>query len=309
MVQLLAQQIGDYAIPIFLVLLIAVLLAILLLWRLFEVYQQRLWNAAARLWHHLTSSRSVQRLRQRYPRFWSFLGERFAPDNYLGLHLTLGLLLSLLALSIFAGITDEVVEQEQLAQFDLALATALHQNASLDQVAIFKQITDLGNNAVLGPIGLAVALVLLIRRQWLLLTSWLITLAAGGLLNGALKFIFQRSRPEFASPFLIEKGWSFPSGHAMLSLITYGMLAYLLVIGLNRHLEKVIVVITVLLVLLIGFSRIYLGAHYFSDVVAGYAAGTIWLAASITGTEVARRHQQGQPPPHSSAVEARSTYH
>lgn len=309
MVQVLAQQIGDYAIPIFLILLITVLLAILLLWHLFEIYQQRLWNVVALLWHHFTSSRPMQKLWQRYPRFWSFLGQRFAPDNYLGLHLTLGLLLSLLALAVFASISDEVAEQEELTQFDLALATALHQNAGLDQVAIFRQITDLGNNAVLGPIGLAVALLLLVRRHWLLLTSWLLTLAGGGLLNGALKLIFQRSRPEFASPFLTEQGWSFPSGHAMLSLITYGMLAYLLVIGLNRYLEKIVVAAAVLLVLLIGFSRIYLGVHYFSDVVAGYAAGTVWLAASITGTEVARRHQQGHPPPPSSAVQARSTYH
>jgi undecaprenyl-diphosphatase len=288
--------------------MIAVLLTILLLWRLFEAYHQRWTAAATRLWRWFTSSTLVQDVRQRYPHLWRFLGRRLAPGNYLGLHLTLGLLLSLLALSVFAGIADEVLEQEQLTQFDLALTTALHRNATLDRVAAFKVITDLGNIPVLAALGLGVAAALILHRHWLLLTSWLVTLAGGGLLNLVLKAIFQRSRPELANPFVHEQGWSFPSGHAMLSLITYGMLAYLLVVGLNRYLEKVVIVVAVLLVLLIGFSRLYLGAHYFSDVVAGYAAGTIWLAASISGTEVARRRQQNQPPLPSPDSGARANY-
>lgn len=309
MVQLLAQRIGDYALPIFLMLLIAVLLGILILWRLFEAYHQKWWEGAARLWRRFTASAWVQGLGQRYPRGWTFLSQRLVPDNYLGLHLTLGLLLSLLALFMFTSIADNVIEQEQLTQFDLALATALHQNATPGRVAVFKAITDLGNLPVLAAIALGVAVALILHRHWLLLTSWLVTLAGGGLLNAVLKAIFQRTRPELANPFVNEQGWSFPSGHAMLSLIAYGMLAYLLVIGLNRYLEKVIIVIAVLLVLLIGFSRMYLGAHYFSDVVAGYAAGTLWLAASISGTEVARRRQQSQSPPHSSSAGAKPNYH
>lgn len=309
MVQGVAQQIGAYAISIFLTLLMVVLLTILVLWHLFEAYQQGWWAMVAHFWQRLTSFPLVQGLRQRYPHLWSFFGQRLAPDNYLGLHLTLGLLLSLLALSFFAGIADEIVEQEQLTQFDLALATALHQNANLDQVAIFKIITSLGNLPVLAVVGLGVAVALILRRQWFLLTGWLVTLAGGGLLNWILKVIFQRSRPELANPFVHEQGWSFPSGHAMLSLVTYGMLAYLLVIGLNRYLEKVVIVVVVLMVLLIGFSRLYLGAHYFSDVVAGYAAGTVWLAACISGVEVARRRQQSQSPPPAPDTAATPNYH
>lgn len=309
MVQLLAQQIGDYAIPLLLILLIAILLTILILWHLFETYHQVWWAAAARLWQRFIASTLVEAGRQRYPHLWSFISRRLVPNHYLGLHLTLGLLLSLLALSLFASLADEVIEQEQITQFDLALATALHQNATLGRVAVFKAITDLGNIPVLAAIGLGVAAALILHRQWLLLMSWLVTLTGGGLLNLALKAIFQRSRPELANPFVHEQGWSFPSGHAMLSLITYGMLAYLLVVGLNRYLEKVVIVLVVLLVLLIGFSRLYLGAHYFSDVVAGYAAGTVWLAASISGTEVARRRQQSQSPPHASDTEIRPKYH
>lgn len=292
-----AQLIGAYALELFFGLLIAVLLAIVLLWRLFEAYHRKLWGLASALWRYLTHLPGVRRLRQRYPRVWSFLGERLSPDSYLGLHLTLGLLLSFIALNIFTGISDEVVEQEELAEFDHALAMALYEQASPDQIAVFKMITDLGDTPVLAVVGVGVGLVLLIRRRWLLLASWVITLAGGGLLNTTLKAFFQRSRPEFVSPFVVESGWSFPSGHAMGSLITYGMLAYLLVLMMNRSLEKLIIMGAVALVLLIGFSRLYLGVHYLSDVVAGYAAATVWLAASISGTEVARRRKGVQPSP------------
>jgi membrane-associated phospholipid phosphatase len=192
------------------------------------------------------------------------------------------------------NLADEIVEQETLTQFDLALATALHENATPAQVAVFKEITKLGNVSVVVVLGLGVSLVLLIRRRWLLLASWVITLAGGTLLNLLLKAHFQRVRPEFADPFVNESGWSFPSGHAMISLITYGMGAYLLMLALSRPLKQVVVVVTVTLVLLIGFSRLYLGAHYFSDVLAGYAAGALWLAVTISGTEVARRRQRAQ---------------
>jgi undecaprenyl-diphosphatase len=292
-----------------LILLIVVLLAIVLLWRWFEAYDHKLWKMVSAFWRIIASLSFVQRLQQRYPRAWSFGGARLLPTHYLGLHLTLGLLLSLAALNIFAGLADEVVEQEELTQFDLALATALHQNATPEQVAVFKEITKLGNASVVVALGLGVSLVLLIRRCWVLLAAWLITLAGGALLNLVLKAIFQRVRPEFANPFVYESGWSFPSGHAMMSLITYGMGAYLLVLALNRPLKQVVVVVTVILVLLIGFSRLYLGAHYFSDVLAGYAAGALWLAVTISGTEVARRHQSAPAISSSSAAEVELNSH
>jgi undecaprenyl-diphosphatase len=106
--------------------------------------------------------------------------------------------------------------------------------------------------------------------------------------------MFHRTRPTWDVPLLTARGWSFPSGHAMGSLVAYGMLAYLLVRDpKGRPPRMAIVAGAVTLVLLIGLSRMYLGVHYFSDVVGGYAAGMVWLAACITGLEVARRMPQG----------------
>jgi membrane-associated phospholipid phosphatase len=96
---------------------------------------------------------------------------------------------------------------------------------------------------------------------------------------------------------LIETSYSFPSGHAMESLVAYAMLAYFAVLALRTWEARVGVVCgAALLVVLIGFSRMYLGVHYLSDVLAGYAAGTVWLSALITGAETIRRGRMETKP-------------
>ena len=87
--------------------------------------------------------------------------------------------------------------------------------------------------------------------------------------------------------------YGFPSGHAMESVIMYGMLAYFGVLGLQSGRARVAIILGgVFLVLSIGFSRMYLGVHYISDVLAGYAAGGVWLSALITGAETIRRSKK-----------------
>jgi len=145
--------------------------------------------------------------------------------------------------------------------------------------------------------GLVVALGVLVRGQGLLLCGWVATLVGGGVLDMTLKYLIQRPRPVYASPLLHSASWSFPSGHAMGSLDGYGMLAYLLVVcwAERRRTRLTIVVVVALLAGAIGVSRLYLGVHYFSDVVAGYAAGLLWLSACITGLEMARRQRGAAP--------------
>ena len=136
------------------------------------------------------------------------------------------------------------------------------------------------------------------RRQWILLAGWLAAFAGGGLLDAALKLAIRRPRPPYAAAFLHHYTWSFPSGHAMVSLIAYGMLAYLVVVlWTNRRSTRISIVLGAgLLIVAIGFSRLYLGVHYFSDVVGGYAAGVLWLSACVSGLEVARRWSAGTLP-------------
>jgi undecaprenyl-diphosphatase len=228
---------------------------------------------------------------RRHPRARAFVAARFARGEYLGLHLTIGLAISLAGLWLFAGITEDVVHHDPLTQFDVTLLDWLHAHATPAGYTIFNAISLLGSSVAMTVLGLGVAVLLGIRRQWPVLGGWVAAFAGGGLLNQILKLMIQRPRPPYAAAFLPSFSWSFPSGHAMASLIGYGLLAYLLVVLWvpRRSVQTAIVFGAALLIVAIGASRLYLGVHYFSDVVGGYAAGVLWLAACISGLEVARR--------------------
>jgi membrane protein DedA with SNARE-associated domain/membrane-associated phospholipid phosphatase len=232
-----------------------------------------------------------------YPNVWSFVARRFAATEYLGLHLTIGLGLSLGALWLFGGIAEDIIHHDPLTQFDLTIADAFHRHASPTGVAIAQGVSLLGSPAFVAAWGLVVVGLLLVRRQPLLLGGWIAALAGGGLLDVALKQVFHRTRPSWEVPLLTARGWSFPSGHAMGSLVAYGMLAYLLSREMHGRRQRLAVIAcATLLILLIGLSRMYLGVHYFSDVIGGYAAGAVWLAACVSGLEVVRRKPRNLGP-------------
>jgi membrane protein DedA with SNARE-associated domain/membrane-associated phospholipid phosphatase len=234
--------------------------------------------------------RLTEAIARRYPRSWAFLGRRFSTAEYLGLHLTIGLLLSLGALWLFAGIAEDVVHHDPITRFDIALANALHSYGSTVARTVATTVTLAGSPILIAPLALIVSAILVRRRQWVFLIGWLTALAGGAALDGALKLLFRRPRPVWDEPWAVAHGWSFPSGHAMGSLVAYGMIAYLAVARNPRWSVRLGVIGGAsALVLLIGLTRLYLGVHYFSDVVGGYAAGAVWLASCISACEVARR--------------------
>jgi undecaprenyl-diphosphatase len=158
-------------------------------------------------------------------------------------------------------------------------------------------------------LGGIVAAILAWGRRWVFLGSWLAAVAGSAVLNHLLKVLFARPRPHFEHPLLVETSYSFPSGHAMESFVVYGMLAYFAVLALRSWESRVAAVFgAALLVVLIGFSRMYLGVHYLSDVLAGYAAGGVWLSALITGTETIRRSKNETKPTRRTSENFHSTH-
>ena len=133
---------------------------------------------------------------------------------------------------------------------------------------------------------------LLFRRRWFLAAAWVVATAGGGLLNSALKAIFERARPEWLHGFAAADGWSFPSGHSSGSFIVYGLLAYLVVIHWPKRSHLPVAALAMALIVCVGFSRVILQVHYFSDVLGGYALGAAWVAAWIAGLEALRRRQR-----------------
>src|SRR5437879_8881372 len=236
-------------------------------------------------------ARNRARLVERTQRLRTFAAARFARGEYLGLHLTMGLVISIGALWLFSGITEDVIHHDPLTLFDVTLLNWVHVRATPAGYAIAGAISLLGSPVTLTLLALGVGLVLAARREWILLAGWLAAFAGGGLLDVVLKLVIRRPRPPYAAALLPHFSWSFPSGHALASLIGYGMLAYVLtLLWIHRRSAQIAVVLgAALLIIAIGFSRLYLGVHYFSDGVGGFAAGVLWLSACISVVEVARR--------------------
>ena len=210
----------------------------------------------------------------------------------LGLQVLMSIAVAVVACFGFVGIADEIGEDEDLGQFDRALSAALDRHASDDQLRIFATLTDLGDKRFLIPLTAAIALFLMFRRRRFLAAAWMVATATGGLVNVGLKAIFERSRPQFLHEFAAVDGWSFPSGHSSGSFIVYGLLAYLIVLQSAPRLHVPVAAVAMTLIVCVGFSRVILQVHYFSDVLGGYAFGAAWVAAWIAGLEAFRRRQR-----------------
>jgi membrane-associated phospholipid phosphatase len=194
--------------------------------------------------------------------------------------LALALAAAALSALAFARIAEDYLTNDPLARWDVTFARWLAGERSTVGTDFFRVLTFIGSPAVALAIA-AVVCVALYRRGHLVEAALLpVVLGGAELLNLVLKLSFHRSRPEVA--FVHLDTYSFPSGHAMISTAAYGALAYLAWGPLRTPRRRLIVVAgTVVLVALIGFSRLYLGVHYLSDVLAGVAGGAFWLAVSI----------------------------
>src|SRR5215212_1653645 len=153
------------------------------------------------------------RLLVRYQRRLRWLLRRLTPNRYLGLHLILGLLTAVGCLWLFGKIAEDFVTQDPLVRFDQMVANTLHYLATPTLTTFFLVFTVAGSVEALASLGLVV-------------------------LSKLLKPLFARSRPSFADPLLVESSYSFPSTHAILSLIAYGVLAYFIVLALRTWRAK-----------------------------------------------------------------------
>lgn len=261
--------------------------------RWFHANRERLARWVTLRWQRVAKSPRFAAVRSRYPRAWTFVAARLARGEYLGLHLTVGIIFSLAALWLFGGVTEDVIHHDPLTAVDLELASWLRTHATPvgDSVGVF--FSTIGSPTGMAVLAIAVAMMLVYRRWWISLAGWAAAFAGAGVLAYAIKIIIHRPRPDGATRFLHGGSFSFPSGHALGSLVGFGMLAYLLVSSwppARRH--RVLVTIgAAALVLAIGIARLYLVVHYLSDVIAGFAAGMVWLAACITGVEIALRQR------------------
>jgi undecaprenyl-diphosphatase len=207
--------------------------------------------------------------RQSYARALTFLG-------FTG---SLGLIACLLLLAGLIWLSQEVWEKETL-QFDTAFLLRLHQGATPVLDHLMLSITRLGNPAfVVGVVLVHLGWFMWRRRR--LEALMLITTCAGAVvLNKGLKLFFARPRPALWTSLIQEKSYGFPSGHALGAIVLYGFLAYVFALWYPRQAQW-IYCIAISTIALVGFSRLYLGVHYPTDVAAGFGIGFIWLMLCV----------------------------
>lgn len=225
-------------------------------------------------------------------RLHRFLRARLSLEGYLGLHLTVGVFALLGAAWVFGGIAEDVLTNDPLTVIDMNVATWLHARATPTLTACMLFVSHLGSTLFVSMVSVAVAVWLLWRAYWYRLFAFILSVPGGMLLNVALKHAFHRGRPVFDDPILQLTTYSFPSGHAMAATLLYGALAAFAVWRIRAWRWRVLAAFTAfLLIVLIDFSRIYLGVHYLSDVLAGTAAGVAWLALCLTSVDTVRRRR------------------
>lgn len=281
---LAAELIARHVVLVLGVLTLITLTAAALFWRLTVRFGPVLWSEAVAIWDMLRSTALVKRL-QRVRIIGPSLTGTLTVARYLGVVGVIGFVLAGAALVGFFELADEIGVGESLAEFDEALRAALSEHVSRKTLAAFAVITHLGDFGFLLTFCAIVLGVLLIQRQWLLAAAWAAATSSGGLLNKALKAVFERTRPVHDHGITSEVGWSFPSGHASGAVLVYGLLAYLLVRHAPPRWHIPIALLAGAVILFVGSSRVILQVHYLSDVLAGYASAAAWAALWIVALE------------------------
>jgi undecaprenyl-diphosphatase len=196
------------------------------------------------------------------------------------IEIVIGLFFSLISLITFNEIA-EYATSKNIASLDTFFANfALSiRTPFLTEAMLF--FTNLGGPIFLTLATLIIAL-LLLKKHKRETALFLVAIIMGVILNASLKTMFDRQRPQL-NPLVIEASKSFPSGHAMNNFIFYSLLVFLVFhLSKNKKLTMIAGLLSMFLVLTIGFSRIYLGVHYFSDVMAGFVGGFWWLVTILS---------------------------
>src|SRR5256886_310950 len=155
-------------------------------------------------------------------------------------------------------------------------------------VAVVKAVTWLGSDGVLWAVVGTAAIVLALRRQWRLAVYLLVTGAGALILDPVLKSLVGRLRPVVAHPIAHGTGNSFPSGHSLGSIVCYGAVLLVFLPAARGRWRTTFITATVVLVALIGISRILLGGHYLSDVVGAWAVGIAWRGLTTFAFQLTR---------------------
>jgi undecaprenyl-diphosphatase len=218
----------------------------------------------------------------RWERFWKIAGSFYA----------IALLVGVTALWGFVWLASEVLEQE-FASLNHDVLIWVHSYATPTLTRIAFAFTDLGSVVGVTLLTCTLGLFFIYNRRFMDALTLLVLVIGGGVLVFTLKNAFGQIRPHVFTPLAVEKAFSFPSGHSLLSFCFWGFLAVWLVIQKPRELWRWLVGLVCLAIAgMVALSRLYLGVHWPTDVVAGMLAAAFWIAVCFSGQRIAVARRQ-----------------
>lgn len=213
-----------------------------------------------------------------------------------GAFLVVGVAVILVCVAGFAALADEVMEGDTLAM-DNAVLLWMNRHASPQLTGLALDVTALGAGTVVWLVVVVASVFLWTsRHRWSVLLLW-VSIVGSGLINTVMKMFFERPRPQLFPWRVPYAGLSsFPSGHSMTSMVCYATLAFLIArLVDSKFLRRFTFGVAGVIVLLIGLSRMYLGVHYPTDVLAGFAMGLAWASFCALGIEALRYFRHREP--------------
>ena len=267
------------------------LLVIIVLWALQYViirYSKSAFTQLKRYWlkleQHLGISKRLTHLKNSQPKLYQFFWQRLHVQHFHGLSLTVLLVLMAYVLALFIGLVEDVVRSDSIVAIDYFVSQQMSLISETGIVYFFIPITSLASTPITCLVVLLTAILCWVVRQRYIIIGLLIAVIGSTIFTFLTKMIFQRARP--IDILLLERTYSFPSGHATVTIALYGFIAYIAIRFSQRFAVQVrIMMLTLLLTMMIGLSRILLNEHYLSDVLGGYLVGILWLMVAISVTE------------------------
>jgi len=232
----------------------------------------------------IANNPDVQKLAKKHALLFKFIKNRLNKNKFSGLPATFLFLAFIYISSLFIGIVENVITADVIVSTDTRIANLLSVFRSVKITKFFLWITLLGKWQVVSVFAFATVGILWLWRKRSYITPLLLAIIGSEIFTGLGKVILRRPRPALA--VYAEHSFSFPSGHAAIAVALYGFLMYIFIRNAKRWRIKINLFFAGIgLILLIGFSRLYLGVHYVSDVWGGYLVGVLWLIISISISE------------------------
>ena len=225
-------------------------------------------------------------------KFFNFIKSRFNINKKNGLYLTIGTTVSAVFFFIFFNFIEDIFDESSLLIFDKNVINIIEsiRTPFLNKVMAF--ITYMGNSYAIAISFLIMVILLIILKKFRYLYSLLISLSSSAVFVLLIKNIIGRQRPPIENALIVLKDFSFPSGHSYMAVAFYGLIIYFIFdILKNNNTKYFILAVGIIFILSLGFSRLYLGVHWPSDVFAGFAAAIALITAIITILEIKERFQ------------------